>query len=179
MNRLEGPEILKSYNIRLITRSQSAGLLQSVTLGNVQRRHGNQVFRLIAVGHTDLQQVVDAALLDQIVRMAVIGTQAKPAVIRPFQYRKQVNQIVSRAAFPQEHVHAPFNFFKGFRRCHALMLCRNSGRHIGIQFLAGNSRGMPIHLLFVEQLQLIHFQLLFIQNSGEVHHFCQTQHPGT
>ena len=179
MNRLEGPEILKGNDIRLISRGQGAGLLQPVTLGNVQRRNGNQVFRLITVGHADLQQIVDAALLNQIVRMPVIGTQAKPAVIRPFQHRKQVNKIVGRAAFPQEHVHAPFYFFKGFRRRHALMLRCNSGRHISIQFVAGNSRSVPVHLLFVEQLQLIHFQLLFIQNSGEVHHFRQAKHPGT
>ena len=179
VDRLEGPKSLKGHDIRLITRRQRADLLQSVALGNVQRRHGNQVFRFITERHTDIYQIVDAALLNQIVRVPVIGTQAKPPVIRFVQHRKQIHQIMGRAAFPQEHIHAPFNFLQRFRRRNTFMFRRNPGSNIGIQVFAGNARRMSVHLLLVEQLQLIHFSLQLGQNAGEIHHFRQPQHTGT
>ena len=73
MHRLEGLQILKHCDVCRIPRRQGAHLFQPVAFRNIQRRHGDQVFRIVTLGHTDLQQVVNAALFDQVVRVPVIA----------------------------------------------------------------------------------------------------------
>ena len=123
---------------------------------------------------------VQVAVLQQVLGMLVIGNE-KAAAGKGFPKQGQQSlQILGGSAFPDHDPLPQADLFHGLLRCGTFMIAGDAAGHIGGEGVSAEARPMSVHPLAagLGGLDLCQHIRIAPQDTWEVHHFRQPQHPG-
>ena len=143
----------------------------------MQRRQQQRVLGRDALGHGDAAHLVDVALAQQQVGLAVVG--AERAALGPVvaHERQQVAQVARVRRLAQQHPGALAALLERLGERRRLVVGRDARGEVGVQLRAVDARRVSVDALALRQRDLRELGGRARDHGREVHHLGQAQHP--
>ena len=170
-------KIIKKYNIRSITGSNSSSIFDSKALTGIDGGHSNS-FHCINPGfHTHPEVIVQMSLMQNRLRLSVIRAKNATSRILRSNPLNQPFQVLAGRTVPQHHIHTAGNLILHIFYGSTLMVSHNSRCRISIQSLSRNAGGMTVHRFsrFLGEHKLIQISIRSRYHARKIHEFSDTQ----
>ncbi len=169
-------QVVEDHQVRHSSRRDGAPVLEAEPLRAVQGGHADGRHRVNAEGDGLPHHVVDAALAQEIPRLAVVGAEADAPMVGWGDQRQQGVQVVGVGGLPDENVEAPGQLLPGLGDGGALVFAADARRGVGVELGAGEPGGVAIPGTAGEGLQLGQHARIPLHRAREVHHLGQAVH---
>ena len=137
-------EVVEQHEVGAQAGRDRAAVEQAVAARRVQRRHQQRVLGRDPLGDGDPAHLVDVALAEQQVGLAVVG--AERAVLGPVprHQRQQVAQVARVRRLADQHPHAAAALLERLCERRRLVVGADAGGDVGVERAAGHARGVAV-----------------------------------
>ena len=150
--------------------------MEPEVLGGVQGGEPDGRDRVDAFGDEHPEHVVDAAPVQEVGGVAVVGAERDPAPGARRERREEREEVLGVRGFAEEDPEPAAELFRGLFRRGAFVVRAGTGCDVGVQRLAADARRMAVDHASAERAELREDPGVSVDRAGKVHDLCETQH---
>ena len=174
--RAERAEVVEQDAVGAVARRDRAHPRQAVAERRMQRRQQQRDLGRDALGDRDAAHLVDVALAQQQVGLAVVGAERTALGPEVAHERQQVAQVARVRRLAQQHPCALAALLQRLGQRGRLVVGRDARGEVGIQLRPVDARRVPVDALALCQRDLRELGRRARDHRREVHHLGQAQH---
>ncbi len=168
--RLERDQVVQDQDVGLVARCDGAQVPEPVIGGGVDGRHDHGVLGADAFRDRHTHHLVDVAMLNDEVRLAVVGAEHAPLGAVPLDKRQQVAQVARDRCLAEHDPHAEAPLLERLVESGRLVVRADAGRDVCVESSTGHAGSVAVDVVGQARAQLRQLRFVTCDDAWKVHH---------